>query len=161
MAAVKEVNNIVVYGDDLPITPYQIKRIMKNCAFKEDIKDEYVQWVTGDINRTSLKSITQSQAIQIIKRQEGIEDLPSENWAIFDKNNQQHRYILSVCIQKGWSVKSEKYGEIADQKRLSDWLKSEKSPVRKPLKKMQPIELSKIISALENMNVKHWKNGRK
>lgn len=78
-----------------------------------------------------------------------------DNWAVFNKDNQQHRYILSLCIQMGWSVTSERYGEVADLNRLSNWLKSNLSPIVKPLKDMEPNELSKIVSALESMNGKH------
>jgi len=49
-------------GDDLPILKWQTNRIMKNCQYNEDTKAEWVQWVTADVKRTSLKSITQAQA---------------------------------------------------------------------------------------------------
>lgn len=77
-----------------------------------------------------------------------------ENWAFFDKNNKQHKQILSLAIQAGWSLHNDRYGEVADLKRLSDFLKSDKSPVKKPLKEMETKELSKIIYALEQI-VKH------
>lgn len=77
------------------------------------------------------------------------------NWAVFDSKSKKHKYILSLCIQMGWSAESDRYGEIADLDRLSKWLKSNNSPVRKPLKEMSPLEASKIISALEIMNTKH------
>ncbi|WP_286913088.1 hypothetical protein [Flavobacterium sp. UBA4197] len=80
--------------------------------------------------------------------------IKKDNWAIFNPKNKQHKYILSLCIQKGWGVENDRYGEIADLDRLSNWLKSDKSPVRKPLKKMSSLEVSKIISALEIMNAK-------
>lgn len=73
------------------------------------------------------------------------------NWGLFDKNNQQHKTILSLMRQAQWTVPSEKWGEIADLSRLSDFLKSDKSPVKKPLKKMEPEEVSKIIVALEGI----------
>ena len=41
-------------GDDLPILTFQVNRIMKNCQYQVDIKNEWVQWVTADVNRTSL-----------------------------------------------------------------------------------------------------------
>ncbi|MCJ1809884.1 hypothetical protein [Flavobacterium covae] len=117
-------------------------------------------WVTNGAS-SSLKALTQSQAVLIIKALTGQEvEKPAkksinDNWALFDKHNEQHKYILSLLIQMGWSVENERYGEVADMYRLSDWLKSEKSPVRKALTKMTPIETSKIISALESMNTKH------
>jgi hypothetical protein len=48
-------------------------------------------------------------------------------------------------------VPHEKHGEVPDLERLSNWLKSELSPVKKPLKQMEPSELSKIIEALKGI----------
>lgn len=143
-------------GDHLPILTWQVNRIMKNCQYKDDIKAEWVQWVTGDVKRTSLKSITQAQAKKIIMTQEGSipvttgRDL-SENWATFDKSNQKHRVILSCMYQAQWTVPSDKYGEIPDMERLSNFLKSDRSPVKKALKDMQPFELEKVIAALNGI----------
>ena len=61
-----------------------------------------------------------------------------DNWGFFDKNNQQHKAVLSQLRQLQWTTKSERWGEIADINRLSDFLKSDKSPVKKPLKDMEP-----------------------
>jgi hypothetical protein len=143
-------------GDHLPILTWQVNRIMKNCQYKDDIKAEWVQWVTGDVKRTSLKSITQAQAKKIIMTQEGSTPVTtgrdlSENWATFDKSNQKHRVILSCMYQAQWTVPSDKYGEIPDMERLSNFLKSDRSPVKKPLKDMQPFELEKVIAALNGI----------
>lgn len=73
------------------------------------------------------------------------------NWGLFDKNNHQHKTILSLMRQAQWTAPSEKWGEVADLSRLSDFLKSDKSPVKKPLKKMEPWEVSKIIEALKGI----------
>jgi hypothetical protein len=75
----------------------------------------------------------------------------SGNWGLFDNNNQQHKTILSLMRQAQWTVPSEKWGEVADLSRLSDFLKSDKSPVKMPLKKMTPQEVSKTIVALEGI----------
>ena len=78
-------------------------------------------------------------------------------WGAFDAKNQQHKYILSLCQQLGWTRPHTKYGSVADLGRLGRWLASEKSPVRKPLTRMEPKDLSKIISALESMIQKEYK----
>jgi hypothetical protein len=75
----------------------------------------------------------------------------TENWGLFDKNNQQHKTLLSLLRQAQWTIPNEKWGEVADLTRLSNFLKSDKSPVNKPLKKMEPKEVSKIIVALEGI----------
>jgi hypothetical protein len=149
-----------IYGDDLPITAYQIREIRKNCNFQEGIKEEWVQWVTGNVDITSLKSLTQEQAVRIIRQQTGDTSPPSEgclkggvadNWALFDKTNAQHRTILAQMRTAQWVVPHERHGEVPDLERLSEFLKSDKSPVKKPLKQMEPWELSKIIEALKGI----------
>lgn len=73
------------------------------------------------------------------------------NWGLFNKKNQQHKTILSLLRQAQWVVKNERYGEVADLARFSDFLKSDKSPVNKPLKDMEPSEVSKVIEALKGI----------
>jgi hypothetical protein len=73
------------------------------------------------------------------------------NWGLFDKENQQHKTILSLLRQAQWVVPNGKWGEVPDINRLSEFLKSDKSPVNKPLKKMEPLEVSKIIEALKGI----------
>ena len=145
------------YGDHLPITPFQIKRIMSNCNYNVDIKDEWVQWVTEDVNRTSLKSITQAQAVKIIRQQTGsppLEGLGEVNYATFDKTNPKHKVILSICHQLQWTKPSVKWGEVPDLDKLSNFLQSDRSPVKKKLKDMTDLEIQKIIKALNGI-IKH------
>lgn len=81
---------------------------------------------------------------------------PKKNlWSYFDPQNKKHRYILSLCIQYGWrKPHPTKSYDIANLERLDSWMRSDKCPVKKPLKEQAPRELSKIIVALENMIVK-------
>lgn len=140
-----------VYDPKGEITDFQKKRIMANCQWQEDTKNEYVQWVTGDVNRTSLRSINQEQAVRIIRAQEGSEPInqTTENWAMFDKSNAKHLKVLSLCRQANWTTNHPTYGAVADLERLSAWLKSDKCPVNKPLKKMDDTtELPKVIKAI-------------
>lgn len=80
-----------------------------------------------------------------------------KNWAAFDKKNKQHLQVLSHCITLTWSLEHPVYGEVADLARLNEWLKSDKSPVRKPLKDMDKKEVSQIIKALGQMIKKLYK----
>ena len=73
------------------------------------------------------------------------------NWGLFDKDNQQHKTILSLLRQAQWVVPNGKWGEVPDINRLSEFLKSNKSPIHKPLKDMEPEEVSKIIEALKGI----------
>lgn len=147
------------YDPNGTITPFQIKRIMANCHYQVDTKNEYVQWVTGDVNRTSLKSITQDQAVKIIRTQEGSTPInePVENWGKFQSANAQHKYIMSVLRTANIVVKNERWGEVADMAGwFSRFLQSKRSPVKKPLLDMTPQEVSKVIVALEGVSL--WKN---
>lgn len=137
------------------ITKFQINRIMQNCQYNVEIKNEWVQWATGDVNRTSLRSITHDQAIKIMHQQTGSTDksrlVPTENWGLFDKENKQHLTILAQMRNAQWVKPNDKYGEVPDLERLSDFLKSDKSPINKPLKKMEPWEVSKVIEAFKGI----------
>lgn len=53
-----------------------------------------------------------------------------------------------------WTKPHPKYGEVADMKRLSDFLQSPLSPITKPLQDMENEELEKIIKAFKGI-VKH------
>lgn len=80
-------------------------------------------------------------------------------WSYFDKDNTKHKYILSLCIQYGWSKSHPKTGhEVADLGALDSWLRGKstigQSPVKKPLQEMNSKELSKVITALEAMITK-------
>lgn len=144
------------YSPQGKITTYQIKRIMKNCNFNMDIKNEWVQWAT-DSDQTSLRNITQDQAVKIIKAQEGIHDAEELSWAKFDKTNKRHLKILSLLLQAGWSKPHQTRKEVADLQRFESFLKSVKSPVKKPLKDMSSEEVEKIIAALNGIVKHRWK----
>jgi hypothetical protein len=75
----------------------------------------------------------------------------TDNWGLFDKNNQQHKTLLSLLRQAQWTIPNEKWGEVADLERLSKFLKSDKAPVNMPLKNMKPLEVSKIIEAFKGI----------
>ncbi|TYB69021.1 MULTISPECIES: hypothetical protein [Bizionia] len=77
-------------------------------------------------------------------------------WSLFDFKNTQHRYILSLCMQFGWSKTHPVTGkQVADLGALDSWLKGKhkigQSPVKKPLIDMEAKEASRVITALENM----------
>ncbi|MCV9934523.1 hypothetical protein OIU80_19760 [Flavobacterium sp. LS1R47] len=88
---------------------------------------------------------------------QGVRGQNKSNWGLFDKNNQQHKTILSLLQQLQWVVASEKWGQVADISRLSEFLKSDKTPVKKPLKDMEPEEVSKIIECFKSMIIKKYK----
>ena len=106
----------------------------------------YIYEGTGSATVDYFKPKQQLQAIV-----QGGRGHSKSNWGLFDKNNQQHKTILSLLRQAQWVVPNGKWGEVPDITRLSEFLKSDKSPVNKPLKKMEPLEVSKIIEALKGI----------
>ena len=77
-------------------------------------------------------------------------------WGQFDQGNIQHRYILSLCYQYGWTTWSQKYTKnIADIQRLGRWLRHY-GKVKKPLMEQDSNELHTIIFQLEQMIIKHY-----
>lgn len=117
------------------------------------IKEEFVQWATGQNDKRSCNDLTFEQANRILV-QLNMKPIDLDNWAYFDKENTQHMYILSLCITYGWwEVKSGR--KIANLANLNQWLHSNRCPVNKPLKDMETEELSKVIISLEQIT--KWK----
>ena len=133
---------------------FQKKSIYRLSGYKKDIKEEWVQWATNDPSKISTNDLSFEQANKIIRQAGGTpfaNKNAEDNWGTFNNKNGQHRYILSLCRQLNWVINSDKYGKVADLNRLSNFLKSDRSPVKKPLQKMSPAEVSKIITALESI----------
>lgn len=124
-------------------------------------KDELVQWATDDNSKTSCNDLSFDQANAVLVRLGKPKHFPSNNpeglkYARFDKDNSKHMRILATCITIGWWKSHPRFDKTADLERLGKWLMSDKSPVQKPLSKMTPAELSKIITALDIITVKKY-----
>jgi hypothetical protein len=81
------------------------------------------------------------------------EDKP-ENWGSFTKSNPnptKRKVLFSMLHQLQWTKPSTKYGEVPDLDRLSKFLQSEKSPVKKPLKDLSEPEMEKLITAFKGI----------
>ncbi|WP_294958746.1 hypothetical protein [uncultured Flavobacterium sp.] len=126
------------------------KRLIAINTPNKDIKEEWVQWATADVKKTSTNDLTFDQANMILK-QLGLKEHVKDLWSSFDKKNQQHMSILATMRTAQW-VKKVNGKEVADLDILDHFLKT-KSPVKKPLKKMTYEETSKVIYAL-NQTVK-------
>jgi hypothetical protein len=139
----------------IKITMNQRKRIfaLLPTALKEDCEQRQmmVARYTKDSNRKSLNDLYFDEANKVIENYGGIA-FNYDNWAFFDSLISQHRKIMSVCHDLHWTIYStEKQQYIVDLKSLSEFLKSKKCPVNKPLKVMDTKELSKVIYALEQI----------
>ncbi|QKX04862.1 hypothetical protein HN014_08010 [Aquimarina sp. TRL1] len=71
-------------------------------------------------------------------------------YGAFDKNNSQHKYILSLCRQLGWVTDHPKYKLVPDTKRLGEFIKKN-SKAKKPLLAQSPSEVSTTIHQLEQV----------
>lgn len=130
-------------------TAAQRKEIHILCDCNTEIKEALVHQYSNGRTTTSTE-LTLDEASRLIS------SLKS-HWARFKKSKRQHMYIVSLVRQLGWTQPNERYGIIADMDRLSDFLKSKKNPVRKPLQDMNTKELSVLINCLESMLGKKFK----
>lgn len=125
-----------------------------------DLKQEIVRQFTEDDSRTSTTQLTQKEADNLIHYLKNGISVNHASYGLFDRQNKQHRYILSLCqmmplaIDRGWAVPHPTYRMVANTAKLGEWLASPKSPVRKPLRQMSSNELHKVIYALEQMLAK-------
>lgn len=140
----------------IPATKKQIQLIQINIP--KEIKEEWVQWATGDVAKTSCKDLSHSQANKILV-QNKMTPIELDYRAYFDKNNARHRYVLSLCIQYGWSKRG-RVTTFADLDKLNEWMHSNLCPVQKPLKDMEKEELDKFIAALESMTKKRYQKSK-
>ncbi|SEG38842.1 hypothetical protein SAMN05421847_2159 [Halpernia humi] len=139
------------------ISKSQIQQLQTICSGKFRSREERLEALsemTG-VELTSIKELNRLQADELIYFFNTGKIIDHSAWALFDRNNTQHKTILSLCHQLGW-VQEEK-PQFVDLHRLGGWLKSDKSPVKMPLKEMERPQLSKIISALQIIIKKSYK----
>ncbi len=143
----------------MTITSGQIKRIHGLLA-----KAKLMNYKKGILAReyrvTSTKDLSRDQAQDMIDWLDSkikYENLKPHQWAMFDYKNRQHMKLLSLAIEYGWFVYSEKYGRnVADIERLGGWI-MHRAKVRKPLLKQTENELHTTIYQLEQVVRKHYK----
>ena len=132
-------------------TKIQKTTIRRNCAWKEDIKEEWVQWGTADNSKTSLNDLTFEEAERIINMQTG-NDPDKAKFQKFDFANNQHKYILSMLHTLGWT-KDYNGKTVGDMVAFGHWLQT-RSPIQLPLTEQGSKQLQKTIYAFEQV-VKH------
>ena len=126
-------------------TPKQRQLIHQLCHYDADVKKLLVQQASDFRTTTSLE-LSKREAEKLIRHLQ-------TNWAKFDKSNSQHRYILSLMYQLQWTCSNSTniHGKVPDMPRLNQWLRSARSPVKKPLMAMSKEETSKVIFAMEQI----------
>ncbi len=129
-------------------TKEQKRAIRQNSNWQEDIKQEWVQWGTGDSSKTSLNDLTFDEAAKIIIQQTG-NDPDKIKFQKFDFSNSQHKYILSMLHTVGWT--KELNGKtVGDMEAFGHWLQT-RSPIKLPLTDMGSKQLQKVIFAFEKV----------
>ncbi len=71
-------------------------------------------------------------------------------YAFFNKTNTQHKYVLSLAHQLGWTKEHPKWGKVTNLDKLGHFI-AHRTQSKKPLLKQTVIELQKTIYALEQI----------
>lgn len=142
----------------MTITKPQIKQLQTICSKKFRSREERLEFLSAFCGEPveSTKDLTERQAFEAIRYLNTGKAPNNSFYAVFDKENRQHRTILSLAHQIGWV--QEENPKFVNLHTLGTWLISKKCPVNKPLKQMNKQELSKVIFALEQVFNWRYKN---
>lgn len=109
-----------------------------------DAKEALVSRFTNG-RTTSVGAMTGEERDSLINHLRVISEDYS-NWGRFEINNQNHRYILSLCHQLGWETEDGK----VDLTHLGKWL-AKYGYLHKPLKAYTSKELPRLVVQMENV----------
>lgn len=137
-------------------TTKQVIQIQSAASKRFKDREERLDFFSSFCNREikSTKELTQWEAQELILFLNTGRAKDLSEYARFDNKNAQHRHILSVCHQLGWTLDN----GYVDLTKLGSWIASDFCPISgKRLKQMSPYEISrKIIPALQNMLKKKY-----
>lgn len=135
----------------MSITTQQISQLQTICSGKFRDREERLEAISEMVgfHIESVKDLSELQARELIYFFNTGKPMDHSSWGYFDKRNNQHKTVLSICHQLGWV--QEENPNFVDLHRLGGFLKSNRSPVKMPLKEMSSNEVSKIIFALQNI----------
>lgn len=133
------------------ITQKQISQLQTICSGKFSSREERLEAISEMVGYhiDSVKDLSSLHADELIYFFNTGKSIDHSSWAFFDKRNSQHKTVLSLCHQLGW-VQEDK-PEFVDLHRLGGFLKSDRCPVKIPLKEMTPAQCSKLIYVLQNI----------
>lgn len=118
-----------------------------------DEKGNVVSQFTEDQDKRSTTDLTKLQADEFIHWLQFGNKLGTEQYAAFDKNKGQHKYILSLCHNIGWVQYSpRKRRNFPHLPTLGEWLKKS-GYLHKPLMDYTAKELPKLIWQLEQVAI--------
>lgn len=138
----------------MEITKKQLQQIQTIMTSRFADRDERLDFISAYFDReiTSTKDLSSVEADNFIYfLNTGIKQ--EKNWAFFNKHSfvNERKLLFSYLYQAQWVVKNETHNEVPDLERLSNFLKSKKSPVNKPLKQFNKQDWSKILQAFRNI----------
>jgi hypothetical protein len=132
----------------------QIQQIQTALSKRQLDRDDRLDFLSTELAREikSTKELTFIEADEIIHFL-NTGKKHTANWAFFDKAKfiSQRKYLFSLLHQAQWVVRGERQNEVPDLERLSNFIKSPKSPVQKPLKQWTSDEWSKMIFVFERI----------
>lgn len=138
------------------IEPQQLKKIQTNLTKEYPDREERLCFVSQFLHRevTTTKDLTSTEADELLNFIYN-KNYTRDNWGLFDKRNEKYRserkLLWSYLYQAQWTVDNETHGEVPDTERLSNFLKSPKSPVKKPLKQFEKGDWNKILEVFKNI----------
>jgi hypothetical protein len=141
----------------MSLDPQKIQRfhtLMHRC----NLIDQKEHILTGQ-GVESTKDLTEMQLDGLIAWLNSLlqwSELKDYQFATFDNSNKQHRYLLSLCQEYGWTVFNQKLKrEVADLNRLGAWIRK-CSAAKKPLLQQDTKEVQKTVYQFEQMVKKHF-----
>lgn len=140
------------------ITKQQISQLQTICSGKFRGREERLEAISEMVGThiESVKDLSSLQASELIYFFNTGKPMDHSSWAFFDKRNSQHKTVLSLCHTLGWV--QEENPQFVDLHKLGGFLKSNKCPVKMPLKEMTKAQCSKLIFALQNIVHTTYKN---
>lgn len=140
----------------IAIEPKQIQQIQISLKKSHPDRDERLGFISNFLQRevNSTKDLTKQEADELLSCLYK-ENYVRDNWASFniktEKYRSERKLLFSLMHQAQWVVPNERHNEVPDLNRLSNFLKSPKSPVQKPLMKMVKSDWEKLITVFTNI----------
>ena len=138
----------------MEITKTQIKQIQTIMSSRFPDRDDRLNYTSAFLEREikSTKDLSQIEADEFINFLNTGKKEPA-NWGYFEieKFPGERKTLFSLMYQAQWTKAHEIVKEVPDLDRLSNFLKSKKSPVHKPLKQFEKADWSKLIAVFTNI----------
>lgn len=134
--------------------------MLKQLGLVESRADVVFNFTGG--RTSSVKEMSGEEVIGLTNALEKNTKITDREFAMFDKHNHRHLYILSLAMQLGWTCVDHRSGStVADLNILGKWIRSDKCAVRIPLRNMTAAQYSKVIYQLEQILLKSLNNEKK